>query len=170
MTGVLHERGVAAAPPRTVRVPDGPCRPSEEPNGWSSVVPPSSDHDSHDSQACRAMRAISPPTPLPVPLPLPPPPDHLRNMHVEAQTLLTQFTGFCLKNSFLFRVADSSGVCRPSPVDSRGAGSPVSLAPGTSHEHACHAFGRRDTKERVGTERTGRDRIGTDYVHSPAAS
>ena len=45
----IHKPGVAAVPPRTIRAPDGPCRPGEEPDDWSSVVPPSSDHDPQDS-------------------------------------------------------------------------------------------------------------------------
>lgn len=59
MTRVAHERSVEAAPPRTVRTPDGPCRPSEEAAAWSSVVPTSEDHDPHDSQAFLAMRLKS---------------------------------------------------------------------------------------------------------------
>lgn len=59
MTRVPHEPGVAAAPPRTVRAPDGTCLPSEEPDGWSSVVPTSENHDPHDSQAFLAMRLLS---------------------------------------------------------------------------------------------------------------
>ena len=60
MTRVPHERGIAAAaPPRTIRTPDGPCRPGEESAAWSRVIPTSSDHDPPNSQACLAMRVLS---------------------------------------------------------------------------------------------------------------
>ena len=59
MTRVSHEPGVAAAPPRLVRAPDGPFLPSKEPAAWSCVVPTSEGHDPHDSQAFLAMRLIS---------------------------------------------------------------------------------------------------------------
>ena len=49
MTHVPHERGVAAAPPRTVRAPDGPCLSREEPAGWSSVVPIPENHNPQDA-------------------------------------------------------------------------------------------------------------------------
>ena len=58
MTHVPHERGVAAAPLCTVRAPDGPGLPSEEPAAWSSVRPTSSDREPQDSQACRPMRLL----------------------------------------------------------------------------------------------------------------
>ena len=41
MIRVPHERGVAAAPPRTVLAPDGPCLLGEEPAAVSSVCPTS---------------------------------------------------------------------------------------------------------------------------------
>ena len=59
MTCVRHKPGVAAAPPRTVRAPDEPCLPGEEPAAYSSVVPISGTRDPHDSHACLAMRVLS---------------------------------------------------------------------------------------------------------------
>ena len=59
MTRVPHELGVAAAPPCTVHVPDGLCRPSEEPAYVSRVCTTSSDYDPQDSQAFLAMRVMS---------------------------------------------------------------------------------------------------------------
>ena len=56
MTCVRHKPGVAAAPPHTVPAPAGLCPPGEEPAAYSSVVPIS---ETHDSQACLAMRVIS---------------------------------------------------------------------------------------------------------------
>jgi len=54
-----HQLGRLLVTTRTVRAPDGPWRPAVEPDGWSSVVPITEDHDPHDSQAFLAMRLLT---------------------------------------------------------------------------------------------------------------